>query len=163
MWTAWILHLNSLDTNVWALAITDKSSLIVSQTEPFRTQLIDNDGLPLQTFNGGLDVHVADAHDRVVNEFFFNITATNTTLSVAAAAQDRIITVTSSAGFVVGDSLDLSNGTTEDTTHPIITAIAANVFSLDRPLDSAYVIDSTVTRLCPAACALILYQVLRKE
>jgi len=29
------LHLNSIDTNVWALAITDKSSLIVSETEPF--------------------------------------------------------------------------------------------------------------------------------
>ena len=51
------LPFNSVDTNVWALAVTDKSSLIVSEVISSHVQLVDSTGTPLNTFKGGLDVH----------------------------------------------------------------------------------------------------------
>ena len=112
-----------------------------------RGGIIGNAGGPYKTFKGAMDVHVADSHNKTINEFFYNITATTTTLSSNADAQDRVITVANPAIFAAGDHLDLANGTIEESTHPIIISISVNDITLDRPLDSSFVIGDTVTKL----------------
>ena len=139
------------DAGAWAFCNTSKGLISVAEREGFQpilnSALHDGYGNPIDSFKGGIDVHIADAHDKIINEFFYNITATTTTLTVAANAQDESITVASTAGFSVGDPIDLANGIIEESTHPIIIGIAGNIFSLDRPLDSAFAIGDNITKL----------------
>ena len=136
---------NSFDSKVWALAMTDRSSLVVSEVEPIPVKLMDNDGLPIHTFRG-LSVHVADTHDRPINEFFHQDNDITTTLAVATSSQDTQVEVVSAVGFSVGDALYI-HSEIDERSHPEITAIVGNVFSIDRPLDSSAPIGSVVEHL----------------
>ena len=109
--------------------------------------IVGNAGGPYSTFKGAVDVHIADAHDKTIGEFFYNITATISTLSVVANEQDKVITVVDSTGFLVSDHIDLLNGIVQESTHPQIIGISGNILSLDRPLDSSFIIGDSVTRL----------------
>lgn len=103
----------------------------------------DGYGNPISSLNGALDVHDADVHTIPFNEYFHRHTGISTTLSVASLANATSITVTSSTGMVVGDMLQISNGTIE-LTFPRITIITGNVLTLDRPLNNAYAIGTIV-------------------
>jgi len=52
------LHFNSIDTDVWALAITNRSSLIVSETEPFPVDLAATESDPLQVSSGNVGLNM---------------------------------------------------------------------------------------------------------
>ena len=103
----------------------------------------DGYGNPISSLNGALDVHDADVHTMPFNEYFHRHTGISTTLSVESLANATSITVTSSTGMVVGDMLQISNGTIE-LTFPRITIITGNVLTLDRPLNNAYAIGIIV-------------------
>ena len=133
---------NAFDSKVWALAMSDTSSLVVSEVEPIPVKLMDNEGLPISTFRG-LDVHTVDVHSRPVNEFFHEDTTTETTLAVATTSQDTQIEVASTAGFSVGDSMYI-HSIVDERSYPEIIAINANVFDLDRLLDNSASIGDVV-------------------
>ncbi len=59
-------HLNSIDTNVWALATTTKSSLVVSETEPFPV----NPDLEKTAFG---ELSIAELSPTIQIQFPFNI------------------------------------------------------------------------------------------
>jgi len=105
--------------------------------------LHDGEGNPVGSLNGAIDVHDADVHDQVVNEYFHRHTGVSDTIAIESAKQDTIINVTNGGLFSVDDELQLSNGL-EGTTFPKITAITINALTLDRPLDHAYVVGATV-------------------
>jgi len=99
----------------------------------------------VDTFHGALNIHDADVHNVPFNEHFHEHTDITTTLDVASNAQATTIEVVDTTGFLVGDSFQISNGGIE-TTFPAITAINANVFTLDRRLDNDFAIGSTVEK-----------------
>lgn len=140
------LHFPSIDTNVWALAITDKSSLIVSETEPAPVALHDGDGNPITSLKGAIDVHNADVHNVIVNQYIHqDDPAAQTTITANTAIGDYQIVVDSVIGFAVNDFIHV-NTTTTETTHPRITAINGNTFTLDRRLDKAHFIGDVVDK-----------------
>lgn len=94
-------------------------------------------------FSGAINVHDADVHHFPVNEYFFRLTGVSSTLSVAAVSGDTQITLTSAASFAIGDELQIADGDYE-IVFPTITAIAGNLVTLDRPLDFAHAIGTTV-------------------
>ena len=96
---------------------------------------------------GALDVHDADIHSAMFNEYFHQHTATVTTLSVAASAGDTSIEVTSIAGFAKGNFLQLENGIVEPTFPQISVIPAGTTLILDRPLDQDLPIGANVTKL----------------
>ena len=119
------LQLNSIDTNVWALAITDKSSLIVSETEYIST-------------------HITGVFNTIVNELFHNHTGVNSTIAVAVDAGDTSIQLADATNFNINDVIEIHN-TMRETTFPIITALpGGDVLTLDRPLDFGYSIGDDV-------------------
>jgi hypothetical protein len=105
----------------------------------------DGFGNPIGSLNGALDVHDADVHNVIVNKYIHQHTATTTTLAIASAANDYQITVASAVGFAVGDYLHIDTSSVE-TTHPVILAIAGNVFTLDRRLDTPHSIGDQVVK-----------------
>ena len=119
------LHLNSLDTNVWALAITEKSSLIVSQTEHE-------------------SVHITGNFNAIVNELFHKHTGVTSTIAVPVDAGDISLELADATGFNIGGVVEIHD-TVRETTFPIITALpGGNVITLDRPLDFGYSIGDGV-------------------
>lgn len=137
------LKFDSIDTNVWALAVTDKSSLIVSETEPAPVALHDGAGNPINSLDGAIDVHDSDVHTSPINEYFLRLLGTITTLTANSAAGATSITVASVAGLSVDDYIQIRNGTIERS-FPQIKAIVGSVLTLDRPLDNAFSIGDEV-------------------
>jgi len=105
--------------------------------------LTDGEGDIIKSLKGSLNVHVADVHDTVVNEYFHRHTGVSDTIAVESSKQDTSIVVTNGGLFAVGKEIQLTNGE-EGTTFPKITAIATNTLTLDRPLDHAYLVGATV-------------------
>lgn len=113
---------------------------------PLVSRTYDGYGNPIGSLDGALDVHNADPHHIVYNQFLHYDTATVTTLSVATIVGATQITLTSAVGFAVGDELKIENGTQEPTL-PQIRTLVGNVATLDRPLSVAHSIGSDVTKV----------------
>jgi len=125
---------------------TDAQSLPYSLANtPPKVALTDSIGNTLNSFNGALNIHDADVHHSIVNDFFHQHTATTTTFAANAPAGSTQITLTSATGFTVGDFLHIQDGVIE-TVHPRITVLAGTLATLDRPLDNPYVIGDTITK-----------------
>lgn len=122
-----------------------KSPRIVTETEPFPIALFDGSGNPISSFRGALDIHDADVHNVVINQYIHQHATPTTTLAVDSASNDYEITVASAVGFAVGDYLHI-NTTSQETTHPRITAIVGNVFTLDRRLDKPHLTGDEVSK-----------------
>lgn len=105
--------------------------------------LHDGEGNPIGSLKGAINVHVADVHDTVINEYFHVHTGVSDTLAIASSKQDILINVTNGGLFSVGNEIQISNGA-EGTTFPTIKAIATNALTLDRPLDFAFAVGATV-------------------
>lgn len=118
---------------------------IVTETEPLPIALFDGEGNPISSLKGAIDVHDADVHNSIVNKYVHQHTATQTTFAVASVENDYQITVDDATGFAIGDYLHIDT-TTIETTHPRITNIVGNVFTLDRRLDVAHAIGDSVTK-----------------
>lgn len=119
------LHFNSIDTNLWVLAMSDESSLIVSETEPE-------------------SVHITGNFNRIVNELFNHHTGVASTIAVASIPGDTAIELADVTSFNIGDVIEIHD-TVRETTFPIITALpGGNAVILDRPLDFGYSIGADV-------------------
>lgn len=136
----------SIDTNVWALAMTNRSALIVSETEPVPIAIHDALGNELSSLRGALDVHIADVHRSIINQYIHQDTAVQTTVAVQTAVGDISFTVADSTGFTVGRSIHI-NTTGIETTHPSIISIVGNVITIDRPLDKIHLIGDEVNQV----------------
>lgn len=148
------LSFPSLDTNLWVLAQSDDSSLIVTELDPIHTALHDGDNNPISSIDGALDVHDADVHTVPVNELFHRYTGVETTLAAPAAAGTTVITVVDDTGFTDGLPFQLEDaaGAFIEVTFPtIISGVGTNTWQLDRPLDRAYatgdVVEEVATNL----------------
>jgi len=107
---------------------------IVTETEPLPIALFDGYGNPIESLDGAINMHAADVHHAVYNQFLHFDTATVTTLSVAATAGDYIINFTDASVFAVGDEIQLENGNLEPMFFNIL-AIAVNAVTLDTPIN----------------------------
>jgi len=107
------------------------------------TKLFSGEGELIQSFRGAINIHDACVHHIPVNEYFHRHTGIGTTLAVSTSSGDTSITVSDTTGFTVDNFIQIENGIIE-TTHPQITAINGNVFTLDRPLDYGFDIGDAV-------------------
>lgn len=114
---------------------------------PHNHGILSSTGEVISSLDGALDVHDKHVHTVVLNKEIHLHTVTSTTLTVATSGSgsEYTITVASTVGFAVNDFLHIENGYAEYT-HPKITGIAGNVFTLDRRIDLAHPIGSTVTK-----------------
>lgn len=97
----------------------------------------------VNTYNGSINVHDADIHRKIVNEYFHNHTGVTDTLAVAVTAGEYTITVTNGTLFTIGNYIQISNGLIE-ATFPQIKNIVGNILTLDRPLDNGFAIGNNV-------------------
>jgi hypothetical protein len=146
------------DPGAWAYShgSTGRLSISTPAREGFAgghvlASLQDGFGNPLSSYYDAdtgkyvLDIHNADVHNQVINRYLHQHTATETTIAIETAPNDYQITVASAAGFAIGDYIHI-NTTSFETTHPQITAIVGNVFTLDRRLDVTHLVGDTVTK-----------------
>jgi hypothetical protein len=70
-------------------------------------------------------------------------TLPSTTLAVAASAGDIAVTVVSSAGFSIGQEIEIYN-TSKELSFPRVVGVSGNILSLDRPLDRGYEVGDFV-------------------
>lgn len=144
------LQLLSLDTNVWALATSDRCSLFVSETDPIKMALNDGSNNPLSSYYDTdtgeyiLNIHNADVHSYPVNQFMHYHTAVASTVATAADALDYDLIIADATGFNAGDTVQI-NGETSLAIFAEIISIATNTLTLDRPLDRAVAIGESVT------------------
>lgn len=116
-----------------------------------KTYLCDGVGNPIGSLNGALNIHDADVHNRVLNDFAHQHTATVTTLTAPTLADGSTyqIAVADATGFTAGDYLHI-NTTSIETTHPRLLATTAATgpatFTLDRRLDKAHSIGDEVRK-----------------
>ena len=101
------------------------------------------------SFRNALKVDTALVHKEGVNLFFFRETGVGSTIAVAASDGDTSITVADATGFTVGNRLRLTSTIATGQPFLIITNIAANLITLDRPLvvdldigDTADIVDT---------------------
>ncbi len=113
---------------------------------------------PLDPVTGGLPVHiisplegenlpvaVQDQHTRSLDLKFRRSTAPPTTLSVAAAPNDRTITVANTTGLIPGAHIIITSGGAGYFYQGAqVGVVAGNVVTLDTPIDRDYPIGSTV-------------------
>ena len=107
--------------------------------------LHDADENPIGSTGTALHVVDPDLGYPIVNSYMHRHTAVATDLTVATtgSGSEYILTVLSTTGFAVGDYLHIEDGGIE-TTHPKITALTATTFTLDRRIDLAHPIGTTV-------------------
>ena len=104
----------------------------------------DKDGNGIESFRGGMDVHVADAHDLIVNKPFSRKTGVSELLTSAVTAGDTVLNVVDGSVFSAGDPLSIENGAKNETTFPVIVSISVNALTIDRPMDKSFAINDTV-------------------
>jgi len=101
--------------------------------------------VPINAFKNAINVHHADVHNAMVNQYLRQLTAVTTTVSAVSAVNDTEIEVASATGFVVNDFIYI-DATNKELTMPRILGIVGNVLSLDRRLDKAHFIGDSVTK-----------------
>lgn len=127
------------------LASGEEITLIETDTHNRYTWVGDVTGSwKLTHYNGALNVHSIEAHNKIINRYFHIHSGTTTTLSVAAAVNDTQVTVVSAASFVAGDVLAFYDTLTSSHWYAIVTVVAGNLITLDRRIDFAMPIGYTV-------------------
>lgn len=138
------LPVNAPDVDVWALAMTDSSALIVTELDQAQVALYDGYGNPISSLNGGLDVHDACIHHVPYNQFMHFATTTTTTLASAASIGDNVLSFSSVTGFAVGNEIEIENGSQEPL-FPIIIDITGTDVTIDTPLTFAHDAGTDIT------------------
>lgn len=106
----------------------------------------DGFGNPIASLDGALDVHNADPHHVVYNQFLHYDTATTTTLSADALAGTSTIVLTSAVGFAIGDELKIENGVQEPVFFFIINLVGTTV-TLDTPTSIDHLAGTPVIKI----------------
>lgn len=106
----------------------------------------DGYGNPIGSLSGALNIHGADPHRIIYNQFLHYDTTTTTTLAVAATSGSSTITLTSAVGFAIGDELKIENGSQEPLFIKIINLVG-NVATLGSPLTHNHPIGADVTKV----------------
>lgn len=140
------LQLFDLDADVWALATSDRCSLVVTETGPAQVGLHDGFGNPIGSLDGAIDVHNADPHHVVYNQLLHYDTATTTTLAADALAGSSTIVLASAVGFAAGDELKIENGIQEPVFFLIVTLVGTTA-TLDTPLSIDHLTGTPVTKI----------------
>ena len=99
-------------------------------------------------FRGALNVHNSDVHQKLVNSHFTTDLVNTTTVTPASLSGDTIINVADTTGFLVGSTITITNGPVQEINGAVVTIVGAGApgtLTLDRPLDNAYSIGSTVS------------------
>ena len=99
-------------------------------------------------FRGGLNVHQSDVHRFSVNTHFIADLANTTTVTPASSSGETEIDVADTTGFIVGSSITITDGSTQEPDGAVVTVVAAGTpgtLTLDRPLDFPYQIGSIVS------------------
>jgi len=112
-----------------------------------KTYLCDGIGNPIGSLNGAINIHNAGVHYYPINDSFHQHTATNTTLSVAAAIGDISITVASAAGIVTGDYIQLISSSIIESTCTKVLGVVGNVISINRPMGHIHPIGTVVSKV----------------
>lgn len=104
----------------------------------------DGYGRPVNSLNGAINIHDADVHRQPVNHFLY-VEDGSYTLASAITSQDTSFTVTSAVGLVVGNRIHITDSATGAHDHDlaIITNIAGNVVTINRPFDKSYAVATT--------------------
>jgi len=140
------LPVNAPDVDVWALAMTTSSSLIVTELSQAQSALYDAYGNPIASLDGAINVHNADPHHYVYNQLLHYDTATTTTLAADAAAGTSTIVLDSATGFAIGDELKIENGVQEPVFFLIRNLVGTTV-TLDTPTSINHLIGTPVTKI----------------
>jgi len=109
-------------------------------------RLRDASGSPISSLDGAINVHGADPHRIVYNQYLHYDTATVTTLAVAASPLDTQITLTSAVGFAIGDEIKVENGSQEPLFFTIRNLVGT-VVTLDSPITFEHAIGTSVTKI----------------
>lgn len=96
---------------------------------------------------GAINIHDKHVHTRAVSSFFHRHVGAVETLTVATAKNATQINVSDASAWAVSDRLDFMDGDIGEPTEPEITAIAANLVTLDRPLNFAWPIGTEVQKI----------------
>ncbi|MCP4342769.1 MAG: hypothetical protein GY799_28780 [Desulfobulbaceae bacterium] len=104
---------------------------------------------PIST-KGAIDIHDRHVHTKLIGSFYHIHVGLVETITVATAKNDNQINVSDASNWVVGDQLDIINAGTSEPTEPQIIAIAANLVTLDRPLNFAWPIGTEVQKISDA-------------
>lgn len=106
----------------------------------------DGYGNPIASLDGALNVHNADPHHIVYNQFLHYDTATTTTLAADATAGTSTIVLSSAVGFAIGDEIKIENGAQEPVFFVIKNLVGTTV-TLDTPTSITHLIGTTVTKI----------------
>lgn len=146
------LRNNVGDPGAWAISKNADGRVNVRgvSEEGFRPAIssstTDGSGNKIGSFRGALDVHDADPHRAIYNQFLHYETETVTTLSIAVTTGDNQVTLTNAANFNVGDEIKIEDGFLEPIFFKIM-AKAGNLIDIDSPITFDHAIGSTVTKI----------------
>ena len=103
---------------------------------------------PYSTFGNAVDIHNADRHHFVINDYLHRHTAVDTVLIAQANPGDTQITVNDITGFLITDLLHFGVlGASNEPVHPSITVTpAGSTLILDRPLDNVHLVGTLITQ-----------------
>lgn len=113
---------------------------------PAPVSLQDGYGNQINSVGGAINVHQADVHNVVINQYIHQDTAVVTTIAVQTSIGDVSFTVADSTGFVAGSFIHI-NTTTIETTHPEIISVVGNVITVDRPLDRVHFVGDIIDKV----------------
>lgn len=102
----------------------------------------------INSLGGAINIHDADVHTDVINQYVHQHTATTTTISTATAAGDYQVSIADTTGFAVNDYIHINTSSIE-TTHPRITAVTPGTpgtITLDRRLDKAHSVGDEIVK-----------------
>jgi hypothetical protein len=135
------------DAGAWAFSGNGIGRISVAEQQGFqpllKSALHDGSGNPIASLSGAVNVHVADVHTVVVNQYIHQDAAPSTTIAIATVVGDRSFTVVDATGFAANDYVHI-NTTEVETTLPQIISVVSNVITVDRPLDKAHLIGDVV-------------------
>ena len=111
------------------------------------TWAMDGTGRPVNSLSGALNVHDADVHIHPVNHYFYQELATYA-LASPITSQNTSLTVTNATGIVAGSRLHITDTANSNHDHDIllVVTVVGNVVTVNRPIDKAYAIATTVIK-----------------
>lgn len=140
------------DAGAWAISKNSDGRVNVSNISSggfiprFPALLSDAKGNHISSFRGAVDIHDADVHRAIYNQFVHYETDTTTTTTQALSTGDNQINLTNAADFSVGDEIKIEDGALE----PVFFKIMAknvNQIDIDSPISFAHTAGATVTKI----------------
>jgi len=119
---------------------------LVTETEPLPVAHFDGRGNPVASLHGAINVHDADPHRNVYNQFLHFDTTTITTLAVAAPAGVNQLIFADASSFSAGDEIKLENGGLEPVFFEI-RDISINLVTVDTRITFDHSIGADVTKI----------------